>query len=128
MPYTQALPYRRPTGLVRMVQRRPDLNTLIRRVHNLMKDYPALGPIGLARDAMRTVGWRWEHTWRAVAGPSTQYLTTVQPDSWAHEVRATLRHEMWRTDAARWTDTDRAGLENGMDTKATMVGSTLPQA
>ena len=60
----QALPYRMLTGLVRMVQRRPDLHTLIGRVHSLVKDHPALRPIGLARDARRTVGWRWEHPWR----------------------------------------------------------------
>ena len=54
---------------------------------------------------------------RVVAGPSTHDLTTVQPDSWAHEVRATLRLEMWRTAAARRTD--MAGLESGVDREAT---------
>ena len=57
----QALSYHILAGLVRMVQRRPDLHPLIRRVYLLMKDQMAQGPIGIARDALNTIGWSWEY-------------------------------------------------------------------
>ena len=67
----QGLPYRRLVGLVRMAQRRPDVRALILKVRRLAGTRPPLGPVGLARDAFRQVGWRWDEPWNVVAGNTT---------------------------------------------------------
>ena len=83
-----------------------------------------MGPIGLARDALRGIGGRWESPWRVVIGSETFALDSVPLDTWAHEVHAAIRQPLWQAAATRRSD--MAGLEKGVDRKATNHGWQHP--
>ena len=62
----QAIPYRRLTSLVRMIQRRPEICGMIQqvrqtqRVTDLLRPRNRCGPVRLALEALHGLGWIWE--------------------------------------------------------------------
>ena len=110
----QAIPYRRLTGFVRMLQQRPDLRTRIGRVRQACQPQQKLGPVGLALEAFSQVGWLWvaglreteqQNTtnldWRVCSNGVTVDLLTIPPKEWAHIVRESLRFKRWRKEIGR---------------------------
>ena len=120
----QAIPYRRLTGLLRMVQRRPELHAQILRVrraqtvHDLKRTKNRRGPVGLALEALAQLGWSWPAGSLLVSrkGVDTD-LATIDHKQWEHEVRAAAREQRWKDASARRTD--MVGVERGVDREAT---------
>ena len=99
----QAIPYRRLTALVRVIQTRPELHPLIQRL--LRSPLPASnqgGPVTLARHAFTSLGWIWNDQWTAhLSSFDSIDMLSVNPDHWAHTVRAHLRSQQWHTASIR---------------------------
>ena len=113
----QAVPYRRLVGLVRMLQRRSELRDLVQRLLQQYLPGRGLGPVHLAMDALRALGWTWSSPWRVTRQGHTTDLLLVDPSLWAHDVRAALRMMLWDNASARRAD--MRGLADGIDRDAT---------
>ena len=127
---TQAIPYKRLEGLVRMSQRRPDLRPVMSTTWEQLQVLPAgrtWGPITLATRELSKLGWhrkadsplgQWTVTCKASSGTWVDTdLARVDPAQWGHIVREALREQKWRE--AAWRRPDMKGLETGVDKEVT---------
>ena len=113
----QALAYRRLVGLVRMLQRRPDLRDLVQMLLGLYQPGRRWGPVHLAMEALYSLGWSWTPPWHVVREGIITDLLVVDPGTWAHEVREAARMVRWKAASSRRTD--MVGLTEGVDKDAT---------
>ena len=87
----QAVPYRRLVGLVRMLQRRSDLRDQVQQLFRQYLPGRGVGPVHLAMDALRALGWTWLPPWQVSRQSQVTNLLSVDPSLWAHDVRAAIR-------------------------------------
>ena len=113
---SQAIPYRRLMGLVRMLQRRPDLRLTMERVREGLLDRNGTskpwGPMTLATKALKGLGWTWRDNWTVRRKGVDTDLATIDSGKWGHLIRDALRDGQWRAAQRR---TDMGGLATGVD-------------